>query len=353
MLSPQLQAEQSHVLKLIVFELGGLAHDHMSLQELDSIIDSILSKGIPTTLSPALTRWIRAHCKKPEFKIQQILRTTMSDKHSLVPDCFARFHDGTAVECKVCLDRVECKAKCTHNGSAEVMVPAERVHVVYPLGKRADVDDLREVLSQKTGQIARTLSQGNKVVLVVSHNQLQVLALESTPSQEDTIMSKKPDTKAKKTVEEDDEEDEVITKTPAKAAAKDLKPVKKAAKPVVEEDDEEDEDLDLEEVDEEGDEDEDEEEEAPKKSKKTTKAEPEPKAKKEKKAAPALNTLQAEFVDKLKTTYKENEALFKAAKKAGVKWDRKDDPRIDRMLCVMSMKKFLGEQGKSAAKAKK
>lgn len=311
----------------------------------------------------------------------------MSDKHSLIPDCFARFHDPAAVECQTCLDRIECKAKCRHNGSAEVTVPPERVHVVYPLGKRADVDDLREVLSQKTGQIARTLSQGNKVVLVVSHNQLQVLALNSTPSQEDNTMSKKPDTKSKKAVEDDDEDEDEATPAPKTVKGKDLKPTKAKAAPVVEDDDEDEDeeeeapakpakktapaakpakkaakvveededededDLDLEDVDEEDEEDEDEEEEAPKSKKK--KAEPVIPAKKPKKAAPTLNTAQSAFVDGLKTTYKDNDVLFKHAKKLGVKWTRKDDPRIDRMLCVMAVKAFLGTAEPAAAPAKK
>ena len=349
MLSPQLQAERSHVLKLIIFELGGLAHDHMSLEELDSVIDNMLSKGVPTSISSDLTRWIHTHRKQHGFKIQQILGTVMSDKHSLVPDCFARFFDGTAVECKVCLDRAECKRKCVNNSSADVTVPAERVHQVYPISKRADVEDLREVLSHKTGQIARALSHGTKVVLVVSHNQLQVLTVDGTKSQEDN-MSKKPDTKSKKAQEDlDEEEEEATPKTTKKG---------KAAPAPAPEPDEDDEDLDMEDLDEEedsddedADEDEDEEEEEkPSKSKKAAK--PEPKAKKEKKAPAPLNKLQAEFVDKLKTDYKDNDALFKMAKKLGVKWERKEDPRIDRMLCVMAVKKHLGEQGAPAAKAK-
>jgi hypothetical protein len=337
MLSPQLQAERSHVLKSIVFELGGLAHDHMSLDELDAVIDSMLSKGVPNSISQDLTRWIHRHRKNPKTKISQILGTVMSDKHSLVPDCFGRFFDKNAVVCKACLDRVQCGNKCRHKPSDEVPMPMERVQQVYPVSKSADVDDITEILSNKTGQIAKTLAHGNKVVLVVSHNKLRVLTVDSPDtSQEDNMAKVKPDTKGKKHVEEEEEDEVPVTKTVKKGKAV----------PAPEPEEDEDEDLDLEDVDEEEESEDEEEEESPK-SKKVAKAEPkkaEKPAKKEKKAPAPLNKLQTEFVDKLKTDYKDNDALFKMAKKAGVKWERKEDPRIDRMLCVMAVKMFLGEQ---------
>lgn len=372
MLSPQLQAERSHVLKSLVYELGGLAHDHMSLTELDQVIDSMLSKGVPSELSPDLTRWVHTHHKTPGFKIQQILGTVMdTTKASLVPDCFAKFHDPTAPECKECLDRVDCRKRCTHNGNKETPVPVERIHAVYPVSNRADMDDIREIISQKTGQIARSLSQGNKVALVVSNNKLQVMTLDIANPEEEATMAKetaKANTKSKKAEEALDEEDEdleeEVTPKAKKGAKAEAKPVKKSKKA---DEEDEDEDLDLETLDEDDEDEEEEEAPAPKSkkavkpaAKKSKKAQeedeeeeededeeeekPAKKAKKAKKEAPKLNKLQIEFQARLKTDLKDNEALFRFAKKLKVTWARKEDARIDRMLCAMAVKKHLGEQ---------
>ena len=97
--------------------------------------------------------------------------------------------------------------------------------------------------------------------------------------------------------------------------------------------------------DEEADEDEDEDE-APKgKFKPVAK---EAKAKKEK--APDSKAV-AEFKAKLKTDLKDDKALLKFAKTLGATWNKKEDPRINRMLCVMACTKLINEAG--AKKAKK
>ena len=68
------------------------------------------------------------------------------------------------------------------------------------------------------------------------------------------------------------------------------------------------------------------------------------------KAPEVLNKLQQEFKAALKTDYKDDKALFKFAKELGVTWDKKEDPRINRMKCVMAIKAHLGTQGSKKAK---
>jgi hypothetical protein len=368
---PQLDAELIHILDAIIRELDGIAHNYMSCEEMHVIIDNMIAKGgVPKAPSVHLTRWMHIFSKKSDFKIAQIREAIMSKSMvAVVPDCFGLFHDATAPECKMCADNKACKKSCTTNGNAnKTDTTEERVALSYPAGKGGlDRAVIQESLESKLGQIAKILARGSKVVLVSDHQQnLRVLTPASPTQQEPDMATKKVDTKGKKSIVEDDDDEEetpVVTKKGAKATKPvvedddediDLdeeeeeapkKPVKKA-KPVVEDDDDEEEEAPKAKKSKkavvEDDDDDEEEEEAPKKGK----FKPvEKKAKKEKKPAAELNKAQTEFKEALKTTYKEDKALLKFAKELGVTWNKKEDARINRMLCVMAITKHLGAVG--------
>lgn len=352
----QLDAELGHVLTAIIHELDGIAHNYMNCVEMHLIIDNMIAKGgVPKAPSVHLVRWMHIFSKKPEFKIAQIREALMSKSLvAVVPDCFGLFFDATAPECRMCGDAKKCRKSALANGNAnKTDTTEERVNLAYPAGKGGlDRAVIQESLESKLGQIAKILARGSKVVLVSDHQQqLRVLTPAQPTQEEPTVANKKVDTKGKKAVIEDDEDDEEVVPTP-----------KKSKKAAVIEDDEEEADLVT------ADDDDDEEEEAPKpKAKKKPVVEDDDdeeeeekpkgkfkpvaeKPKKEKKPAPELTKAQAEFKEALKTTYKEDKALLKFAKELGVTWNKKEDARINRMLCVMAITKHLGSLG---AKKKK
>lgn len=279
---------------------------------------------------------------------------------AVVPDCFGLFFDATAPECKMCADNKACKERAMKNGNGyKTETTDERVELAYPAGKGGlDRAIIQESLESKLGQISKLLARGSKVTLISDHtNSLRVLT-PATPLSQEPIMAEKkikPNTKPV-AIEEDDDDEDVV---PAPKAVKKGAPApaaKKAAKPVIEEEDDEDEGEEVEADDDEEEEEapkpkgkkakavevEDEEEEAPK-----GKFKPmgEKKAKKEAKPKAELNKAQAEFKEALKTTYKEDKALLKFAKELGVTWNKKEDARINRMLCVMAIQKHLGAIG--------
>ena len=141
----------------------------------------------------------------------------------------------------------------------------------------------------------------------------------------------KPSTKKAAVVEDDEDEEEAPAPVKKGSAAAKAVPAKKAAPIVADDDDDE----------------EDDEEEAPKgKFKKVEKV-----AKVKKEKAPDSKAV-AEFKARLKTDLKEDKPLFKLAKELGVTWNKKEDARINRMLCVMACTKAINEAG-AAKKSKK
>lgn len=366
---PQLEAEFSHVLTAIIHELDGIAHNFMSSEDMNAIIDNLIVKGgVPSSPSIHLKRWMHIYSKKPDYKIGQIREAIMSKPLvAVVPDCFGLFYDAKAPECQLCEDRAICQKKAVSNGNLhKTEVPEARL-ANYPVGKKgaADPGTIRDVLEQKAGQISRILAKGRKIILTVdTTNNLRVLTPTlATQSQEDDMSTAKPNTKSKKALVEDDEEEDSPIPAPKKAPKKPVKPVvdeddedeggeeveddeeadeeapKKPAKPAkkvskaeVEDDDEDEDDEDEDEDDEEA------EEEAPKKSK----FKPVEKAKKAPKPKPELNKAQQEFAEQCKTSLKDDKKLYKFAKELGVTWEVKEDARINRMRCVMAVKAHLG-----------
>lgn len=313
----QLEAERSHVLINIVSELGGLAHQDMTTTELDTIVDNMLSKGFQPDISQDLMRWIHTHRSLPGLKIAQILGAHVTKTSSIIPECFGKFHDPTAVECKACLDRTACKMKSGARAANEAVGPVTQL---YPVGKIASAQTIAAVLQGKNGQISKHLSHGDKVVLIVSANRLKVLSV-SSPNPEAQTLKEGIDMAQTKG-------------TPAKPVAK--------AKPVVEEEEVE---LDLsalgvedeaEEVEADVTEEVEEVEEA---------AAPAPKAKKEKvaKPKPVLNKAQQDFQNELdKRTGEDKQKYSKAvATKLKLAVEEKGDARIDHMLRTMAIKKRL------------
>ncbi len=366
-----LTANRCLVLRDLVFELGGIASTSSSVEELDGLVDNMVSKGIPSDPSENLLRWIHTHRNQSGCKITQLLGVDVAKV--LVPDCFGTFYDKAAPECKLCLDRQQCKEKflaADRKGKA-VEIPDSRIDQAYPVSKRVNTDDVRDLLRGKMGQIAKTLASGQKVVLLIDPKTSQPkvlvstftpnLASEEAEEQEPTMATTKtkPDTKGKKATAADEEDEEEATpKTTKKGSAAAKAPAKSKAV-VAEDDDEEEEEEDEapapkptkkakaapveddeeEEADDEAGEDEEEEDEAPK----SKKFKPAKEAKPEKKAKKAEPKAVQEFQARLKTDLKEDSALFKFAKKLGVTWTKKEDARINRMLCVMACKKFIAE----------
>ncbi len=309
----QLEAERSHVLVAIVEELGGLAHHDMTAGELDTIVDNMLSKGVPSTPSTDLQRWIHRHRNRRGFKIAQILGAHVNKASSIIPECFGKFHDPAAVECKACLDRTLCAIK-SKQGKDAIADTAE-----YPVSA-ANTQTILTVLQGKNGQIAKTLSRGSRVVLEIHANKLKVLATDS-PNQEGEALN----------------EDNMAT-------GKGKPATKPAAAAVVEE---EEVDLTLAGVEEEEVETKGEVEEV----EEVEEAAPAPKAKKEPKPKPVLNKAQQDFQAELDKHTGEDKQKYSAAvaKKLGIKAVEKGDARIDHMLRTMAIKKHLGT-AKPAAK---
>lgn len=329
----QLHAERAHVLRELVYELGGLAHDQMGVTELDRVIDNMLSKGVPHSPSENLVRWLHTHRKLADYKIAQILGAHVDKTSSIIPECLGKFYDTEAVECKACLDGTICSMKTRKrlNGQPD----DGSVKQSYTVGKKADANEIQQVLSQKWGQISRTLAHGVKVILDVDAKKgsLRVLSVSpdnSTQSEDITMATKKGSTAT----------------------------TKPAAAPVVE-DEEEDLGLDLTSVEDEAEEgleeeveaEEPEEEEAapvaPKAKKATAAvapaAEAPAKAKKEPKPKPVLNKAQQQFQDELDKRAGEDKQKYSAAvaKKLNLTVDVKNDARIDHMLRCMAIKKHL------------
>lgn len=304
----QLDAERSHIMRDLVSELGGLAHADMGVDELDRVLDNMLSKGVPSTMSDNLKRWIHTH-RQGKTKIAQILGANVSKVASIIPECFGKYHDATAPECKVCLDRTMCRMK-TSSGSGQSLVSIRRA---YRTGVKPDV--IAAVLQQKSGQMAKHLARGARVVLIMKNTTLRLLSVEGAQPVKETITMPK----GKPVVEE------------------------------VEETEEEGLDLDIEtgeeEVAEEAGEEVAEEEATP--------AAKPAKVKKEKKPKAPLNKAQQQFQDALDALTGEEKQKYslKVAKQLGVTWDKKEDARIDHMLRCMAVRKHLASKGGTAATA--
>lgn len=301
----QLDAERSHVMRQLVSELGGLAHADMPVGELDRVLDNMLSKGIPSHISDDMKRWIHTH-RQRKTKIAQILGAHVNKIASIIPECFGKYHDAQAPECKVCLDRAMCSMKT--KGSSQELVQIKRA---YRTGVKPDV--IAQVLQHKSGQMAKVLARGAKVVLVMKNTSLRLLSVEGAQPVKETIdMAGKG-----KPVVEDVEEEEVE----------------------VEEGEVEDLDEDAEEGEEEVAE--EEEEVAPAKV---------AKVKKEKKPKAPKNKAQQDFQNELdKLTGADKQAYSaKVAKQLKVTVDEKGDARIDHMLRCMAINKKLAGTGKPA-----
>lgn len=320
----QLQAERSHILKDLLLELGGLAHEHMTTKELDQVLDNMLTKASPSNPSVDMQRWVHTHRNKSDFKIYQILGAHVAKISSLVPECFGKFHDASAAECRACLDRTMCSAKTRSNKNSDGE-PAGLVSIklLYPL-KTPTTDALSDLLSKKNGQIAKSLHHGNKVQLVVINNKLRVLTVDAAnqTTKDDSIMAKKGAVPAE--VEELDEE----------LDGEELEGEES------EEGEEEDSEEEAEEVV-------DEEEEA-----EEVAAAP-AKVKKAAKPKPVLNKHQQEFQDALNAlpdTAAKQKYSQSVIKKLAIKHDNNADDRVAHMQRVMAIKKHLGAL-KTATKA--
>jgi hypothetical protein len=316
MSTQQLEAERGHILVSIVEELGGLAHQDMSTAELDVIVDNMLSKGVPNNPSVELQRWIYTHKNKRGFKIVQILGAQVNKVSSIIPECFGRFFDASAVECRACLDRTQCSMKCKKG-----VEPAAEQSYTLPV---VSSQTILSVLQGKNGQIAKTLSHGVRVILEVNANKFKVLSVDNPNNEsgqalkENSNMAQTKGAPAKKPVAAVVEEEEV-----------DLSLVDEDEETVEETEDA----VETEEV-----------EEAPAKP---------VKAKKEPKPKPILNKAQGEFQAELNKRAGEDKQKYSAAvaKKLGVKVDEKGDARIDHMLRCMAIKKHLGASKPAAKKA--
>lgn len=173
MQTEQIDAQFSHVLRGIVFELGGLAHEGQSTAELDMIIDNMLSKGLPHQPSMAVIRWIHQRRKRPEFKIAQILGAQVDKSSSIIPECLGKYYDKDAIECGVCLDRTLCQMKTRARAAGqEVKVEQQR----YKVGKQPDIITIQQILGQKWPQISKALSRGEGVALQLSGEDLLLLS---------------------------------------------------------------------------------------------------------------------------------------------------------------------------------
>lgn len=319
----QLQAERSHVLKDLLLELGGLAHEHMTTKELDHVLDNMLTKASPSNPSVDMQRWVHNHRNNADYKIYQILGAHVAKISSLVPECFGKFHDASAAECRACLDRTMCSAKTRSNKNSDGE-PAGLVSIKlsYPI-KTPTTDALSDLLSKKNGQIAKSLHHGNKVQLVVINNKLRVLTVDATnPTTKEMIMAKKGAVPAE--VEELDEE---LDGEELESEEGEEEEVEDEAEEVEGEDEEEAEEA--EEV-----------EAAPVKAKKT----PKPK--------PVLNKAQQEFQDALSAlpdTAAKQKYSQATIKKLGIKHDNNSDDRVAHMQRVMAVKKHLATATKTVA----
>ena len=318
----QLQAERSHVLKDLLLELGGLAHEHMTTKELDQVLDNMLTKTSPSNPSVDMQRWVHNHRNNADYKIYQILGAHVAKISSLVPECFGKFHDASAAECRACLDRTMCSAKTRSNKNSDgESAGLVSIKLSYPI-KTPTTDALSDLLSKKNGQIAKSLHHGNKVQLAVINNKLRVLTVDAAnPTTKENIMAKKGAVPAE--VEELDEELE----------GEDLET-------------EESEEEEVEEEAEESEEEAEDEEEA-------EEAEPTPaKVKKTPKPKPTLNKAQQEFQDALNAlpdTAAKQKYSQSTIKKLGIKHDNNADDRVAHMQRVMAIKKHLATATKPAA----
>lgn len=238
----------------------------------------------------------------------------MAKVSPLVPECFGKFHDPKAAECRICLDRTLCSAKTRSNGSegnsATSLVDINNVS--YQV-KAPTTDAISGLLARKQGQIAKALHHGEGVTLALIDNKLRVTVSASHLSKEDIMAGKK----GAPVVDEVEELDEELEGEELESEDEEL----------------EDEDgiEDSEESEDEG----TEEEAAPA---------PAPKAKKEPKPKPTLNKAQQEFQDKLdacKTTEEKQALSQKVIKQLGVKHDNNADARVAHMQRVMAIKKHL------------
>lgn len=301
----------------------------MATEELDNVLDNMLSKGIPTAPSPDLQRWIHTHRNRQSFKIAQILGDQVSKANSIIPECFGKYHDPTAMECKVCLDRAQCSMKSGNKSTGPVVT----AYGIIP----ANSQSILKVLQGKAGQVARTLSHGTEVILRVEANKLKLLSVDSTNHETGQAL---------------EEMDNMATKKGAPATA-----AKKKAAPVEEEEidlsltgaDDEGEEETADEVEEGGEEETEEggEEEA------EEEAAPAPKAKKAPKPKAVLNAKQQAFQDHLnglKSSEDKWKYSAKIAKDLGIKLEKKNDDRIDHMLRCMAIKKALAGTAKAVAK---
>lgn len=309
MVDKQIEAERSHVLIGLVEELGGLAHQDMATAELDEVVDNMLSKGVPNEPSVELQRWIHTHRNTPGFKLAQILGAHVNKASSIIPECFGKFHDPTAVECKACLDRTLCSIKCKAKNQ-DTAAP----DTAYVVGV-ANVQTILKVLQGKGGQIAKTLSHGDKVILEVNANKLKVLSVNS-PNQETSgqALKKEQDTMA--------------------ATKGAVKPKPAAVAPV------EEEEVDLSLI---GDEVEEVEEVEEVAEVAAPAAAAVTKAKKTPKPKPVLNKAQQDFQTALDSKTGEDKQKYSAAVAAKLKItiEAKNDARIDHMLRCMAIKKKL------------
>lgn len=311
----QLEAERSHVLIGLIEELGGLAHQDMLTAELDVVVDNMLSKGVPTEPSVELQRWIHTHRNLAGFKIAQILGAHVNKASSIIPECFGKFHDPAAVECKACLDRTMCSMKCKSNKGTDVAAPT-MAYIV-----QGGAQTILRVLQGKGGQIAKTLSHGDKVILEVKANKFKMLAVTSPNAESGQALEKEKDNMAP---------------TKGKPAA--------AAVAVVEE-----EEVDLSLI---GTDEVEEVEEVEEAAPAAVAAAP-AKVKKEPKPKPVLNKAQQDFQTALDSKTGEDKQKYSAAvaAKLKIKVEEKGDPRIDHMLRTMAIKKHLAGVKPAAAPA--
>lgn len=320
----QIQAERSYILKDLILELGGLAHDFMETPELDGVVDSMLSKGFPSNPSTDLQRWIHTHRKIETFKIFQILGAHVEKVSSLVPECFGKFHDAKAVECRACLDRTLCSIKTRSKQSSDGDHPGLiNIKLSYQL-KATTPETIFEMLSRKTGQMSRTLAIGNKVIVTVINDKLRILSVDAHNrllSQEKIVMGNKGAVKAKAQVETPEEEELV-----------------------------EGQEVEVEETEEGEETEETEEVEAAEEVAAVVKV------KKPKKEKAPLNKLQQEFqtaLDGQADVAAKQAYSASVLKKLGVKLDTNADVRVAHMQRVMAIKKHLGTAAAPAAAPKK
>jgi len=302
----------------------------MDSKQLDSVIDSMLSKGIPRKPSIVLMRWIHTHKAAEGFKIAQILGAHMPGT-SVIPGCFGKFYDKTTEECAACLDRVLCRSKCgsRNSGNSDGAVSLVQIKPSYKVSKD-NPDTVSDVITRKSGQIAKALTSGDKVSLIVYNGKLRIVTVNTTnqkvKTKETVDMAK---AKSKPEPEEIDDELELDEET--EGEDEELEADEEEAEET--EDDAEDED--------------EEEEEAPKSKKsagKTKETAAPAKAEKPKKEKPKLNAKQQEFQDALDAVKGEDKYKVSAkfTKQLKLKVEEKGDARIDHMRRVMEVKKALG-----------